>query len=125
MAIDVLSEHKIRRMVPKQFRHRFTYVRMDVTHLDPGKLGQLVWEQWGLLPSQVNHIHYSPPCTTLSRATHGKDSHFSGGLPVSLAARRDYAALVRVLTTLTECDLDPCHTLVTVENPFGRFKDLS
>jgi hypothetical protein len=124
MAIDILSEHRIRRMVPKPYRHRFTYVRMNVSALTPSLLHRLVSEQWGISPTEVDHYHYSPDCTTLSRATHGKDVHYHDGRPISPKARHDYASMVRVLSTLQAAGLDPSHTLVTVENPVGRFRTL-
>jgi hypothetical protein len=124
MAIDVLSEHRVRRMVPKAFRHQFHYVQMDVKHLMLLHLAQLTQEQWGIAPTGVSHYHYSPPCETLSNAHHGHNPHFDGLTPVSKKAVRDLASLEQVLSTLQKSGLSSEHTLVTVENPRAKFMKL-
>jgi hypothetical protein len=126
LAVDWLSEHCVRRMVPRELRHRFHYVRMGVRELTPAQLVQLTQEQWGIAPRSLSHIHFSPSCKTLSRAPHhpGKTLHYVSNTPVSPEAKRDHVSLTRVLQTFHDSHFDPRRTLITVENPLGKFKDL-
>ena len=71
------------------------------------------------------YISYSPMCETLSKADRMRTRHFTrSGQPHSDLAKRHMRCLRRVMSTLRYTYSDPRRTMITIENPHARFKDL-
>lgn len=111
----------VRKRLPAHVRHRIVLVSRDIKDLDVHELACIVEEAWpGMRWSDVTHVHWSPPCETLSRASRGRSGYrdrFSR--PVRSKAIRDDAAFeagVKLMQGIVR--LNPA-CLATIESPRG------
>ena len=111
----------VRKHLPAHVRDRFILVSRDMVDIDVRTLACIIEEAWpGMRWSDVTHVHWSPPCETLSRATRRRSGYrdrFSR--PVHPKAIRDDAAFeagVKLIRGIVRFN-PTC--LVTIENPRG------
>ena len=101
------------------------YEQCDVANLTPRELSRITHKHLQARPSDLHHVAYSPMCQTLSKANRERVRHFDSlGHPHSDMAKYHMFCLRRVMTTLTQTYTDPDRTMITIENPIGRFREL-
>ena len=101
------------------------YYQLDVAYLTPSKLREITQTTLHARPEEFQHVSYSPMCETLSKADRKRTRHFTcQGHPHSELACYHMQCLTRVMETLRRTYTDPTRTMITCENPVGRFKDL-
>jgi len=78
LSIDLRSNEFLLKHVPPNLHARFTPVgSTDVEHLTYEKLADIVRKAWNISLDQVDVIHHSPMCQSLSGATHDRTNHFT------------------------------------------------
>ena len=76
VAIDILPPDKVPNDgINPDVLARIQYVPMDVSHLTWRQFQNVVRDRLRCKPSQLTSVHFSPPCTTYTRAHHGKNPH--------------------------------------------------
>ena len=150
LAIDILTESRMEELtegVDPSVLERIQYVKLDVVGLTWRQFQNVVRDHLACKPSQLASVHFSPPCTTYTRAHHGKNPHRSGsndakcqscnqvhesdeevhrvGLtPVSDTARKHDRLNESVLDTLRQLSNHAHKTVISVENPVGLYREM-
>ena len=127
LGIDLRAEGgpRVLGYIPPEHQSRFTYKHMDLTYLTFPHLVSLLRDTWGIRPSQLTTVHYSPPCETYSSAHHGRNPHRNGLNPKhgveGLKARQHDALNGVMFDTLRELARKTSNTVISVEQPVSDF----
>jgi hypothetical protein len=128
LAIDVLPPDKWRTLMKKvtdvDTLDRIQYHKLDVERLTPQEYASILHKTWQIKPADVAHVWLSPMCETLSLADRKRDRHYREGKPVSPLAKKHFRCLQQMINTMNAFYQTGCNTLVTWENPVGRFRKL-
>ena len=95
LAIDTLEPEVFKALLPKHLQHRVEYEQIDVQHLTQRAYQGILRRSWDITPSDIDHVHWSAPCESLSGASQGKEKvpHFIDNTPFSPIARSHMRAL--------------------------------
>ena len=78
LALDILKEKDIDEETdtwPLDFRQRFTYVKFDLRDFTYRWFQNVVRDYLGIKVTSLSTVHVSSPCTTYTKAHHGKNPH--------------------------------------------------
>ena len=122
LAIDIEDWSVIRDRIPIALRPRITYVQRDVEHLTYEDLDRLCRQTFGshVGLAQVNSVHWSPPCETMSVSLSArgrrKHRHPDGSAKSAIALKHDrcFENVAGILECLVQAN---SAVLVSVENP--------
>ena len=126
LAIDHMPKPLFKSLLPPELRERIIYYRCDMAKISPSKYRRILRQCLGISPEQLTTAHASPPCRTLSIASRNKEAepHFVENRPNSTIAKADYDMLERTLETIDQCHPAGSNTVISLENPVGRFRRL-
>ena len=105
------------------------YVQEDISKWSYNTFKNLVRKHLNLAVNQLASVHGSPPCTTWSRAHHGKNPHRQRGkgrnlLPRTELARHHDKILEAVCDVMRNVSNQSFHTVLSIENPLSNFKHM-
>ena len=123
IAVDIRDEAEVMSYIPAEHRHRVTYIRHNVQHLSYETLSALL-RQAGCDPSNIVHIHASPPCTTYSTAHHSRNFHRDDLVPLTPSAVLDDDLTRNMCATMETVATKHPHVLLSQENPVGLWSQL-
>ena len=123
IAVDILPYETVISFIPPEQRHRFHYLQLDYSALTFERLTVEVQQRWGVPLTAISHVHFSPPCETFSRATHGQTHHRGSDCnPLTDLAKQHDRALAVAVNTITQLvNVHPA-VFVSLENPVGMFR---
>ena len=108
--------------IPGQFRSRFHYWECDVEHVRYDDLAATLVQCGGSM-HQVNTVHMSPSCKTVSIAHHGRNPHRDGDWR-SDDAIKDDRVLTHVCELLQTIGKKHPTILQSLENPLCMFAEM-
>ena len=78
LSINLCSNEFLLKHVPPNLHTCFTPVgSTNVEHLTYKKLADIIHKAWNISLNQVDVIHHSPMCQSLSGTTHDQTNHFA------------------------------------------------
>ena len=101
----------------------------DISRWTYNTFKNLVRKHLNLSVNQLASVHGSPPCTTWSRAHHGKNLHRQRGKGRNLLPRTELAQhhdkiLEAVCDVMRNVSNQSFHTVLSIENPLSNFKHM-
>jgi hypothetical protein len=126
LTINHMPKPLFKSLLPPELRERIIYYRCDMAKISPSKYRRILRQCLSISPEQLTTAHASPPCRTLSIASRNKEAepHFVENRPNSTIAKADYDMLERTLETIDQCHPAGSNTVISLENPVGRFRRL-
>ena len=112
----------VRSHLPLETHERFIFVQDDMLNMSSSRLEAIISERWpDRTLSSVRRVHWSPSCTTLSRATRGLSGYRdSFGRPTHPTSVQDDIVFEHGVTLVQQiCDLSP-KCCATIENPYSE-----
>ena len=101
LAIDTLEPEGFRSLLLMHLQQRVEYEQIDAQHLTQKAYKNILCHRWDIEPSDVDHIHWSAPCESLSGASRNKETvpHFIDDKLFSPIARSHMRSLKQVVKT--------------------------
>ena len=110
----------MREHLPASVQDRFVFVNADVKDIDMSVPKKELIKAWGgdARLCEITHVHWSPPCTSTSRASRGAGGHRNlDGSARSPTAIADDFALERGVELCKRLSRVVPTALFTIENP--------
>ena len=131
LALDVLKEKEIEEETntwPLDFQRRFTYIKFDLRDLTYRRFQNVVRDYLGIKVTSLSTVHVSSPCTTYTKAHHGKNPHRYKLVPLQgedgELARQHDRLLNAVFDVLRQFSNHAYRTVITAENPVCDFQHM-
>ena len=129
LAFDIMSERQFFDGLPEGLKDRVRYRRLDVIELSLDLIRAILHFEWGAQLIDVIHLHWSPMCETMSRASRGKGAHrWKNWEPRSdkaIAHDLRFHHVLRIIVQVVEAHPFVCISVENPENPvFPYFPDL-
>ena len=124
----ILSPHTIEHhSTPAHLRDRTIYYRCDLETLSEKKYSSILRHKLNITPTEVTHVHASPPCESFSIASRCLEAvkHYLFRRPNSTKAIKHSKMLHSMVYTLNKSHNASSGTIVSLENPVSkRYKSL-
>ena len=122
LAIDHMPEHKFHKLIPAHLCKCIIYYRCDLEKLMEKKYSSILRCKLNITPTEVTHVHASPPCESFSVASRCLETvkHYLWDKPNSLIAIKHSKMLHNIVNTLNRTHTATSGTVVSLENPVSK-----
>ena len=113
------SEEYVMKFIPKEYRHRFLFIKGDMAELSWSEIQAKISNRWPSAKlTQLSHVHLSPSCTTMSRAERFSiHRHADLISPKSATAIADDAVVEKCVLLVQQLRYIAPLALITIESP--------
>ena len=113
------SEEYVMKFIPKEYRHRFLFIKGDMAELSWSEIQAKISNRWPSAKlTQLSHVHLSPSCTTMSRAERFSiHRHADLISPKSATAIADDAVVEKCVLLVQQLRYIAPLALITIEPP--------